>query len=59
MIDLEKVDRVEVIDSKGRAFTRYGCADVKMDLQDDGRTLKIFVASQWRLDRNGGADGAE
>jgi hypothetical protein len=53
-MDLEKVDRVEVIDGEGRAFTRYRVSDVRMDLQDEGRTLKIFISSQWRLDRNGG-----
>lgn len=55
MIDLKDVDRVEVIDGQGRAFTRYRVSDVRMDVQDEGRTLKIFIASQWRLDRNGGA----
>jgi hypothetical protein len=54
VIDLKDVDRVEVIDSKGRAFTRYRVSDVKMDVQDEGRTLKIFISSQWRLDREGG-----
>lgn len=54
MIDLKDVDRVEVIDSKGRAFTRYRVSDVQMDIQDEGRTLKIFISSQWRLDREGG-----
>lgn len=54
MIELKDVDRVEVIDSEGRAFTRYRVSDVKMDVQDEGRTLKIFISSQWRLDRNGG-----
>jgi hypothetical protein len=42
--NLPKVNRVEVIDSEGRAFVRYyvepGAA---LELQDDGRTLKIFV----------------
>lgn len=54
MIELKDVDRVEVIDSQGRAFTRYRVSDVQMDVQDEGRTLKIFISSQWRLDRNGG-----
>jgi hypothetical protein len=54
VIDLKDVDRVEVIDSNGRAFTRYRVSDVKMDVQDEGRTLKIFISSQWRLDREGG-----
>jgi len=54
-MELEKVTRVEVIDSDGRAFTRYGCSDVNLELQDGGHTLKIFLSSRWRLDRAGGA----
>jgi hypothetical protein len=49
------VTRVEVIDSDGRAFTRYGCSDVSLELQDGGHTMKIFLSSRWRLDREGGA----
>lgn len=50
-----RVDRVEVIDDQGRAFTRYGVAGgVEVVLQDDGATLKIFLSPNWRLDRNGG-----
>ena len=47
--------RVEIIDRDGRAFTRYGCSDVNLELQDGGHTLKIFLSSRWRLDRAGGA----
>ena len=53
-LPFEKVTRVEVIDSDGRAFTRYGCSDVTLALQDGGHTMKIFLSSQWRLDRSGG-----
>ena len=43
--DLSKVDRVEVIDQDGRSYTNYLEEDqsVKFSIQDDGRTLKIFV----------------
>ena len=55
MIPFKDVNRVEVIDQTGRAFTRYGVSGgVDVDLQDGGRTLKIFLSPQWRLDRNGG-----
>jgi hypothetical protein len=39
------VDRVEVIDSTGRAFVNYYRTDsgVSVELQDDGRTLKVFA----------------
>jgi len=46
---LEKVTRVEVIDhgenSKtfGRAYVNMDCSTVELSLQDDGRTLKIFL----------------
>lgn len=53
-MEFEKVTRVEVVESGGRAFTRYGVDGVTLSLQDDERTLKIFLSPQWRLDRNGG-----
>jgi hypothetical protein len=53
---LDDVNRVEVIDQDGRAFTRYGVSGgVEVVLQDEGRTLKIFLSPNWRMDRNGGA----
>ena len=43
----EKVDRFEVIDNEGRAYAKgsiYGSpVKVKLSLQDEGRTLKVFV----------------
>jgi hypothetical protein len=51
MIEWKEVNRVEVIDNNGRALTRYGCSDVYMDVQDEGRTLKIFLTSSWVLER--------
>lgn len=42
-IPFPKVNRVEVIDSEGRSYTKYNCNNVKICLQDDGYTLKLFL----------------
>lgn len=42
----EKVTRVEIIDENGRAFLMRDLASVKLSLQDDERTLKLFVTSK-------------
>lgn len=46
-VDLSKVDRFEVIDETGRAYVKgsiYGSpVKVELSVQDDGRTLKVFV----------------
>ena len=39
---VSRVTRVEVIDENGRVYTRWNCG-VEASLQDDGRTLKLFV----------------
>lgn len=42
-----KVNRVEVIQHSepynGRAYTNYNAKDVEVQLQDNGKTLKIFL----------------
>ena len=42
---MEAVNRVEVIDEEGRAYVNYLNEDqqVKFSLQDDDRTLKVFI----------------
>lgn len=40
---LDKVKRVEVIDKQGRAYGAFGVKEVEIQLQDEGRTLKVFV----------------
>jgi hypothetical protein len=37
------VNRVEVIDEDGRSYVKYKCNNVKICLQDDGYTLKLFL----------------
>jgi len=41
----DNVSRLEIIDSKGRSYVEYGIVGMTFDLQDDGRTLKIFVTA--------------
>ena len=38
-----KITRVEVIDKNGRIYTNYSVKDIELQLQDDNRTLKIFL----------------
>ncbi len=41
--DLSGVTRVEVIDGNGRAYVNHIVKFVALDVQDEGRTLKVFV----------------
>lgn len=42
MTNTSKVTRFEVITEEGRVYVRYG-VNVDLSLQDDGRTLKVFL----------------
>lgn len=44
-MNIDKVTRFEVIDNDGRVYSKW---DIQIDLslQDDGRTLKVFVYSK-------------
>jgi hypothetical protein len=37
------VNRVELIDNTGRKYVKYDVEHVEIQLQDDGKTLKVFV----------------
>ena len=43
--ELSQISRVEVIDEEGRSYTNYLKEDESVNLvvQDDGRTLKVFI----------------
>ena len=41
--DFARVNRVEVVDNKGRAYTKYDVTEVSYVLQDDVQTLKLFL----------------
>ena len=45
-IKVPKVTRVEVIDETGRVYTKWN-VKVEAQLQDDERTLKIFVYKKY------------
>ena len=38
------VNRVEVIGKNGREFVEYDCSKVQVSIQDEGRTLKVFLS---------------
>tara|TARA_B110000259_G_C13815928_1_gene322688 strand:+ start:82 stop:546 length:465 start_codon:yes stop_codon:yes gene_type:complete len=42
-INYQDVTRVEVIDDEGRVYVNTDVALVVTDLQDEGRTLKVFI----------------
>jgi hypothetical protein len=42
---LKKVNRVEVIDQEGRSYVNWKLTNkVEISLQDDGKTLKVFIS---------------
>ena len=43
MPNFGQVNRVEVIDNKGRSYVKYNVKDVVYQLQDNDKTLKLFV----------------
>lgn len=50
-MDVKKITRFEVIDETGRVYTRNTAGtqpgvQVELSLQDDGRTLKVFVSAR-------------
>lgn len=40
---LPDITRVDVIDEQGLAYTGWNLNDVRLVIQDDGRTLKVIV----------------
>lgn len=46
-MDTSKVTRLEVITDEGRRFSSGGSdLEIVLSLQDDGRTLKVFVITK-------------
>ena len=45
-VNYPKVNRVEVIGDDGRAYTNYNATDVQLHIQDDGRTMKVFLRTK-------------
>jgi hypothetical protein len=45
-VDLNRCSRVEVISQTGREYTNYFCKSVEVQLQDNLRTMKIFLENK-------------
>ena len=46
IVDLSKVNRVEVIDEKGRSYVNWKPTNkTSISMQDDGKTLKVFIGN--------------
>lgn len=43
IIDLPTITRLEVIDGHGRSYVNWNVIDIDISVQDDDRTLKLFV----------------
>ena len=42
---LENITRFEIIDSNGRVYGKFDLNGITLSLQDDERTLKVFIES--------------
>jgi hypothetical protein len=45
MLNYDNVNRLEIIDDRGRSYVKLGVTGMTFDLQDEGRTLKLFITS--------------
>ena len=43
LIPYSRITRVEVISKDGRELVKTNALNVKISIQDDGRTLKVFL----------------
>jgi len=44
VVPLSECTRIEVVDDSGRAYVNWSKNNnIKLSLQDDGKTLKIFI----------------
>ena len=43
LVDLNRATRVEVVDDDGRSYMEYNAEAVQVSIQDDGKTLKVFL----------------
>lgn len=52
MLNYDNVNRLEIIDDKGRSYVKLGVTGMTFDLQDQGKTLKIFVTNDAEQEKN-------
>ena len=56
---LETITRLEIInhqDGTGREYVKYNCEKIELSIQDEGRTLKIFLSSSKLKDNDSRPD---
>lgn len=47
MLSTERINRVEVIDEKGRSYVNWKSNNkTEISMQDGGRTLKVFISNE-------------
>ena len=46
MMETSQVNRVELIVNERRKFVTYRAKDVSLSLQDNGKTIKIFLSEE-------------
>lgn len=44
--------RLTIVDETGRAYEKWDITEMVFDVQDDGRTLKIFLTSEPESNHN-------
>ena len=50
-LNFPNIDRVEVINAKGRVYSDYHATDVRISIQDQGQTLKVFLLNDaWKVE---------
>jgi hypothetical protein len=44
--ELNNVTRVEIIDAKGRSYVKHNISKFEFSIQDNGKTLKLFLTEE-------------
>lgn len=44
--DTDDITRLTIVNNKGRALEEWGINNLHLEIQDDGRTLKIFYTKE-------------
>lgn len=45
-LTIDEITRLEIIDHTGRVYTNWKVGSLELSIQDNDRTLKIFVTKQ-------------
>ena len=45
-VDEKNIEIAKMLGWVGRVYTKYNCKKVELELQDDDKTLKIFISNE-------------